>query len=240
MSAAEAVERDYDWRRQARPAQRLPSGAWRTWLVMAGRGWGKSRCGAEAVRELVRQGAVRRVAFIGLAPFDLEMMVDGPSGILRVTPPAERPKWLRNRRRLEWPSGAWAQLFTATPADLLRMRGLELDLVWGDEPGAWPKEGVPGMEAVEAAQAASILTTTPAERFCTHCHALRLTWGLQRALARPGLVLTRGSSLENRANLAKSFTEQIQHLYNNTDAGRVQLRARPVPDSRACTCKEVR
>ena len=121
----------------AMPHQIEPSGDWRTWVILGGRGAGKTRAGAEWVRKMVEgalphaPGAARRVALVGETMDQArEVMVFGDSGILSVCPPDRRPEWIAGRRLLVWPNGAEAQVFSAHDPDSLR--GPQFDAVWAD------------------------------------------------------------------------------------------------------------
>ena len=119
----------FDWRRLARPDQQPPSGSWRTWLILAGRGWGKTRTGAEWVRSIVSAGRARRVALVARTAADVrDVIVEGESGILAVSPPHERPSWEPSRRRLTWPNGAIATTYSAEEPD--QLRGPQHDAAW--------------------------------------------------------------------------------------------------------------
>ena len=121
-----------DWHFLRRPDQALPTGPWRTVLVMAGRGWGKSRFGAESVNELVMEHGYKRIGFIGRTSADVrDVMTHGPSGVLNVGPPEYRLKHYPSKRLLRWPNGAEALTFSADKPD--QLRGPQYDLVWGDE-----------------------------------------------------------------------------------------------------------
>ena len=98
----------YNWQAWARPNQLPPEGDWTTWLILAGRGWGKTRCGAEWVRMRVEQGA-QRIALIAETSADArDVMIEGESGILSVCPPWDMPIYEPSKRRLTWPNGAIA------------------------------------------------------------------------------------------------------------------------------------
>ena len=128
----------------ALPHQVPPEGAWKTWVIMGGRGAGKTRAGAEWVRAQVEgprpadPGRARRLALVGETVDQVrEVMVFGDSGILACSPPDRRPEWQATRRRLVWPNGAVAQVFSAHDPDSLR--GPQFDAAWVDELAKWPK-----------------------------------------------------------------------------------------------------
>jgi phage terminase large subunit-like protein len=118
----------YDWPSWARPNQTLPLGEWAVWLILAGRGYGKTRTGAETVRIWKRQG-YSRVNFVAPTSDDLrDVMVEGESGILAICPRGERPKYQVSKRRLTWPDGSRTLLFSAEEPD--RLRGKQHQKLW--------------------------------------------------------------------------------------------------------------
>src|SRR5919201_3364521 len=107
LSPAEAEVLLYDWPTWARPNQLAPAGDWRTWLILTGRGWGKTRTGAEWVRSTTR--TYSRFALVGATAADVrDVMIEGESGILAISPKWERPHYEPSKRRLTWPNGAMA------------------------------------------------------------------------------------------------------------------------------------
>src|SRR5579859_5016629 len=125
-----------DWRSLARPNQLAPPGNWTVWLCMSGRGWGKTRTGAEWVRQQITEGGKRRVAIIGATASDTRaIMIEGPSGLLAISPDWDRPTFEPSLRRVSWSNGAQAFLYSADEPE--RLRGPEHDLAWCDEIGTW-------------------------------------------------------------------------------------------------------
>ncbi|MCC7348398.1 MAG: DNA-packaging protein, partial [Variibacter sp.] len=127
---------------QLAPAQAQGGGEWTTWLLMGGRGAGKTRAGAEWVRAQVEAAALAaapaplRIALIGQNAHEVrEVMVEGVSGLLGVHPARARPDWQPSRRRLEWPCGAVAHTFSADDPESLR--GSQFHLAWADEFAKW-------------------------------------------------------------------------------------------------------
>jgi len=205
----------YDWRAIARPEQLPPAGDWSTWLILAGRGWGKTRTGAEFVRAEVEAGRLRRLAIVGRTAADVrDVMIEGESGILAVSPPWRRPRYEPSKRRLTWPNGAVATAFSADKPDLLR--GPELDGYWADELASWRF----GQEAWDNLQFSlrrgrhprGVVTTTP-----------RPTRLIRDLLADPATHGTRGTTFENVANLAPRFVERMRAHYEGTRLGRQEL-----------------
>src|SRR6266496_1953931 len=129
----------FDWPEWARPEQLPPAGAWRIWLVLSGRGFGKTRLGAEWVREQVRD--FEYVNLIGKSTDDVrDVMIEGESGILSVCPPHEKPVYNQYRRLLKWPNGARTLCFTAEEPE--QLRGPQHQRLWGEEFAKWqyPRE----------------------------------------------------------------------------------------------------
>ncbi|MEO1551995.1 MAG: terminase family protein, partial [Pseudomonadota bacterium] len=127
----------------AHPAHQVaPEGDWGTWVILGGRGAGKTRAGAEWVRAQVEgsgpsdPGRCARVALVGQT-YDQarDVMVFGDSGLLACSPPDRRPNWQATRRRLVWPNGAVAQCFSASDPEALR--GPQFDCAWADELAKW-------------------------------------------------------------------------------------------------------
>ena len=121
---------------QLPPARANSGGDWTTWLLVGGRGAGKTRAGAEWVRAIATGDGRARIALVGETEHEArEVMVEGISGLLAVHRAAERPQWMPTRKRLEWPSGAVAQLFSAENAEALR--GPQFSAAWLDELAKW-------------------------------------------------------------------------------------------------------
>ena len=121
----------HDWHFWARGNQRPPDGDWTSWLILAGRGFGKTRTGAEWVRGLVEAGEAKRIALVAPTAADArDTMVEGESGLIAVSPPWSRPVFEPSKRRLTWPCGATATLFSADEPE--RLRGPQHDAAWCD------------------------------------------------------------------------------------------------------------
>lgn len=213
----------YDWRGiWARDSQLIPDGDhWDTWLILAGRGFGKTRTGAETVRDLVESGRAKRIALIAPTSADArDTMVEGESGILAVSPPWFRPKYEPSKRRLTWPNGVRGTLFSAEEPE--RTRGPQHDVLWGDEPASWPSKevwdnAVMGLRL--GRRPIAVITGTP--------KPVPMVLDL---MADPKTVVTRGSTFENAGNLAGSFIAQVKRLYSGTRIGRQELFAEVLTD----------
>jgi len=205
----------------ALPHQVAPEGDWRTWVCMGGRGAGKTRAGAEWVRAQVEgagprdPGRARRVALVGETLDQArEVMVFGESGILAASPPDRRAVWEAGRRRLVWPNGAVAQLFSAHEPESLR--GPQFDAAWADELGKWKKSD----EAWDQLQFALRLGDDPR---CVVTTTPRAQGVLRRVLALPSTVVTRAPTQANRAFLAASFLAEVEERYGGSRLGRQEL-----------------
>ena len=205
----------------AMPHQLAPEGDWRTWVALGGRGAGKTRAGAEWVRMQVEgsgpmdPGRARRVALVA-ETFDQarDVMVFGESGILACSPEDRKPVWEAARRRLVWPNGAVAQIFSAHDPDALR--GPQFDAAWVDELAKWPK----AEETWDMLQFALRLGDDPRQVVTTTPRDVPI---LKRILGAESTVMTHASTWENRANLAASFLDEVEERYGGTRLGRQEL-----------------
>jgi phage terminase large subunit-like protein len=221
LTAAEARSLLHEWPFWARPNQLSPDGEWRVWLVLAGRGFGKTRTGAEMIRARVTARTARRLALVAPTAGDArDVMVEGESGILAISPPWERPRYEPSKRRLTWPNGATATLFSADEPE--RLRGPQHDAAWCDELASWRHP-----EAWDMLMFGLRLGTDPRVVVTTTPRATKL---LRRLIADPTVIITRGATYENRANLAPAFFEQIIRKYRGTRLGRQELEAELLED----------
>lgn len=198
-----------------------PEGDWRTWVIMGGRGAGKTRAGSEWVRSEVEgagpldPGRSRRVALVGETIDQVrEVMVFGESGILACSPPDRRPVWEAGRRRLVWPNGAIAQVFSAHEPESLR--GPQFDAAWVDELAKWKK----AEDTWDMLQFGLRLGTHPRQCVTT---TPRNVGVLKQILKNPSTVTTHAPTEANRAYLAKSFLDEVRTRYADTRLGRQEL-----------------
>jgi phage terminase large subunit-like protein len=202
-----------------RQSQVPPDTDWRVWLILAGRGWGKTRTGAEWVRQTVK--GYRYVNLIAPTADDArDIMIEGESGILNICPPSERPAYITSKRRLEWPNGATSLIFTADEPE--RLRGKQHMALWADEIAAWryPESWDQAMFGLRLGDnPRAVATTTP--------RPVRIIRDLVKS---PTTAVTRGSTYENRENLAPAFLEQIIAKYEGTRMGRQELHAEVLDD----------
>lgn len=204
-----------DWRFSARPEQLAPKSKWRTWLILAGRGWGKTRTGAEFIIDEVRQGRARRVALVGRTAADCrDVMIEGQSSILACSPDDFRPEYEPSKRRLTWPNGAIATTYSSQKSE--QLRGPQHDLAWCDEIAtfennwdAWDQLQF-GMRLGQNPR--TVVTTTP-----------RPLVRLKRLADADDTFVTRGRTGDNEHNLAASFIAAIHDRYAGTTLGRQEL-----------------
>jgi phage terminase large subunit-like protein len=209
----------FNWSVWARPSQLPPPGNWVTWLLIGGRGAGKTRTGAEWIRGLATAG-IGPIALVGETITEaIAVMVKGPSGVLAVTPPWERPK-LRGST-LHWPNGVEGTILGA--ADPERFRGPQFAAAWCDEIGKWPNAEAAwdmlqfGLRLGQ--QPRQIATTTP-----------RPTKLLKRLLAEEQTVAARMTTAENKKHLAGSFLSAVVARYRGTVLGRQELEGELIED----------
>lgn len=187
--------------------QAVPRSDWRTWLLLGGRGSGKTYAGAAWITERARvSGQV--LAIVGPSLHDVrEVMVEGPAGLKALADPGERPRWEAGRRRLLWPRGAAAYAFSAEDADGLR--GPQFHAAWADEFCAWRNAETVlsnlrfGLRLGDDPKL--MVTTTP-----------RPIPALRRLMAEPGVELDRGPTAANAAHLAPGFLAHLTGLYGGT------------------------
>jgi phage terminase large subunit-like protein len=206
--------RRYRWTMDARPNQLPPPGNWTTWLLLAGRGFGKTRCGAEWVRALAEAGKSPRIALVAPIASDArDVMVEGESGILAVSPSWFRPQYEPSKRRLTWPNGVIGTTYSADEPD--RLRGPQHHAAWADEIAAWKHP-----ETWDMLMLGLRLGTDPRIVATTTPKPVKLVRDLASS---PTTHVTRGSTYDNAANLAPTFMAQIIQRYEGTRLGRQEL-----------------
>lgn len=195
------------------------------WLILAGRGWGKTRTGAEYVRYRVEHCGAQRIGLIAQTTADVrDVIVEGESGILAVSPPWNRPKYEPTKRRLTWPNGAIATTYSGDEPD--QLRGPQHDTVWADElakwkyaPDAWSNMEM-GLRLGNDPRA--VVTTTP--------RPIPLIKELRddQETVRPTTNL---STHINRANVSERFVRRVIRRLAGTRLGRQELDAEILEDT---------
>jgi len=212
------------WIRTARPEQLTPKGDWRVWLVLAGRGWGKTRTGAEDAAHFALWNPGARVGVIAPTFADArDVCVEGESGLLRVLPPSCVEAWKRSTGDLLLFNGSRIKLYSADQPE--RLRGPQHHRVWCDELGAWPSRGAFdqlwfGLRLGDDPRV--VITTTP-----------RNTEVIRELLQRKyrDVRLTHGRTADNAAHLAPRVMEQLMERYAGTRLGRQELDAELLDDA---------
>jgi phage terminase large subunit-like protein len=196
---------------------------WRTWLILGGRGAGKTRTGAEWVRALaLGTSPVSPIALVGESEHEVrEVMIEGVSGLLSIHPRWERPTWTPSRRRLEWPNGVVAQAFSAEDPESLR--GPQFGAAWADELAKWRHADATfdmlqfGLRLGERPR--QVITTTP-----------RPIALLKRLMADSATALTRAGTRDNARHLSAAFIDTIFSRYGGTRLGRQELDGELIDD----------
>jgi len=224
LTEEQAEWAQYDWTYHARPEQLPPKTDWRVWVVLAGRGYGKTRLGAMWVHKRAMEGNEnRRIAIASKTPGDArDDILHGLGGLLKNTHPSERPTYNPSNRRVTWPTGAWATVYSGAHPE--QARGFSGDTLWCDELAAWkyPSDTwqnlVYGMREARISQPQILVTTTPKPillmRQLVELCEKRETW-----------VLVRGSSYDNKDNLAGSWFEEHIATYEGTSLGAQEIYA---------------
>lgn len=228
LSEAEAAVLSYTWSFWAREAQmaspewQLPEGTKNIWMLLAGRGFGKTKVGAETLLEEVQAGRCGRIALVAETAADArDVIVEGDSGILQCAPPWFRPVYEPSKRKVTFPNGAIALTYNAVEPD--QLRGPQFDFAWCDELAKWRyvqetwDNLMFGLRLGRRPRA--IITTTP--------RPIKL---LRELVKDPRVLVTRGSTLENVENLATSFIETVRKKYEGTRLGRQELNAEILDD----------
>lgn len=221
----------YSWDWWGRPKQQSPEGDWYVWLILAGRGFGKTRTGAEWVKQKVYTGNFKHIALVGETAADVRdvMLGDGVersnpmagSGLLQIFPKHHAPLYIASKRRVEFHNGAIATLYNAVEPS--QLRGPQHDLAWLDELCKFRYQ----QELWDQLQFGMRLGSKPQICITTTPKPTKL---LKDILSDPHTTKTVGSTLDNTSNLAGSFLDQILRKYAGTRLGRQELNAELLGD----------
>ena len=196
---------------------------WRYWLIMSGRGWGKTRTGAEWVYHRIRNADARYIALVGPTVADTrDTMVEGPAGIMNSGRPDERPEYFATKRKLVFPNGAEAHTYSADEPD--RLRGPQHDTAWCDEPAAWRY----AEDCWDMLMFGLRLGNDPKVCATTTPRPIPL---MKRLINDPHTHVTTGSTYDNVQNLAAAFKDAIINRYEGTRLGRQELYAEILDDN---------
>jgi phage terminase large subunit-like protein len=216
LSEPEAAALLYDWAFWSRKDQQPPEGIWRNWLILSGRGWGKTRTGGEFIKsEVERLGPNTRVAIIGQTVADVrKVMMEGESGLLACYPPDLRPEYVPTKGEVYFPNGALGLTYSGdSPGQL---RGPQHHVYWADEIAKWqyPTEAWDNLEfgLRLGENPRGVITTTP--------QPIKVI----RELLKDALtVVTRGSTFDNAGNLPPAVLQRFRDKYEGTRIGRQEL-----------------
>ncbi|GEN99705.1 large terminase [Novosphingobium sediminis] len=219
-----------NWPLWARASQLPPQGDWRVWLIMAGRGFGKTRAGAEWVRMVAERDHSARIALVASSLHEARsIMAEGESGLMAVSPPNLRPRYEPSLRRIVWPGGAQALLYSAAEAEALR--GPQHSHAWCDEIAKWDDNQGQARRCWDNLMLGLRLGNAPQIVATTTPRAVPLVRRLMAQVGDGGdVVLTRGSTLENEANLPGRFIADVTREFGGTLLGRQELEGELIDD----------
>lgn len=221
-----ALRLKYTWKAWARESQLPPEGDWSTWCILSGRGWGKTRTGAEWVIEKAYDYPGCHIALVGRTVADVrDVMIKGRSGIASISPPWFKPKYEPSKRLLTWPNGSYATTYSADEPD--QLRGPQHSFAWRDEEASWQyatetRDNLVFGLRIEPAPGVipqSVVTTTP-----------RNTKAMKALVADHTTVVTRRSTYENTENLSPRFIREIERRYGGTRLGDQEIEGRIIDD----------
>lgn len=215
LTNKEKIQLLHSWPFWARPKQMAPMWRWFVWMILAGRGFGKTFTAGQYVRQQVERRKVQRIALVGPTVADVrDVMIEGESGLLSIFPPDKRPEYIPSKRLIKFHTGAQARTYTAEEPD--QLRGPQHDLAWCDEPAAFRyldpvwKLLIPGLRL--GSDPRVILTTTPRPLPLFH-----------KLLDNRKTAYTTGTTYENAVNLPDITIEQIEAIYKGTDLGEQEI-----------------
>ena len=219
----------YHWPLWARENQLPSEDRWRIWMLLAGRGFGKTRTGAEWVRARVESGQSSRIALVARTPQEVrDVMIQGDSGIIKVCPPWNTPTWESSKRRLTWPNGATAFAFSSYEPD--QLRGPQFDAAWCDELASWQYPRLTWDNLAFGLRLGSfpkcVVTTTP--------KPIEL---LRELTARKDVEVSTGSSYDNSDNLPPGYIDGIAARYEGTGTGLQEIYARLLKEAEGALWK---
>lgn len=219
----------YHWEMLARDAQLPPIGDWRTWLIMAGRGFGKTRAGAEWVRMIAENDGTARIALVSASLAEARaVMVEGESGLLACSPPEERPIYDASLRRVRFANGASAHLYSAAEPESLR--GPQFSHAWCDEIGKWPLSHDRATRAWDNLAMGMRLGKDPQIAVTTTPRAVPLVQRILDQETNGAAAITRGSTFDNAGNLSPRFLDAMRAEYSGTQLARQEIEGEMLAD----------
>jgi phage terminase large subunit-like protein len=222
VSENDALALLYDWSLWGRSNQVPPDGDWSIWLLNGGRGAGKTRAGAEFIRNRQESGLYGYFTIVGETSADArDIMIEGESGLLAVSPPWNRPRYRKTLRRLDWPNGAVGLVFSADDPE--QLRGPQSEVAWADEVGKWRYQ-----DAIDNLLFGLRLGPHPHACFTTTPRETRM---IRNLLKDPTVHVTHSTTFDNKDNLSPSFFSRIVGKYEGTRIGRRELYAELLDDN---------
>ena len=222
FSRPEKEEFRQHWRLWARREQLPPPGDWRIWMICAGRGFGKTRAGAEWVRAVAKHDPDARIALVGSSISEVRaVMVEGESGLLAISPPDRTPHFEPSLKRLTWPNGAQAFLYSAAEPEGLR--GPQHSAAWCDEIGKWENASQRAISAWDNLLMGMRLGEDPRILATTTPRAVPLVRRLLAEADAGDVIVSRGSTYDNATNLPERFVRQMKRSFGKTALGRQEL-----------------
>lgn len=250
----------YDWSKQARKEQLLPHMQkytediditdatdkklhdWKIWLIMAGRGFGKTRTGAESIRQLVKDG-YRRICLLGHTEQDVHsVMIMGESGLLNVHPDDEKPKFIPSKNMLLWSNGAQASIFSCCAYE--QLRGPQFDAAWIDELAKFPKPQEAfdqlmlalRLNTANGQEPKLIITTTP--KPIPLLKELVKKANDKQPDGKNSIIITQGSTFDNKDNLSQTYLDAVQDRFGRSKFGAQELNGQIIEDTEQAFCQE--
>jgi phage terminase large subunit-like protein len=208
-----------DWPSLARKEQLAPQGSWSIWMVLAGRGWGKTRTGAEWIRAQAEAGLASHIGLVGPTSADVRDVMVGT--LLEIAPNSNRPLYEPSKRSLTWPNGCVAYALASEEPN--RVRGFGFSIAWLDELCAWSNVN----ETFDLLQFTMRRGRRPRQVITTTPKPIPL---LRQLLKRDDVVVTKGSTRDNIKNLAPTFLQTIVSRYEGSRLGRQELDAEILDD----------
>ena len=225
----ERNEWGFHWKHQARAAQLPPTGDWRTWLILAGRGFGKTRAGAEWVRMIAEENCEARIALVSSSLAEARsVMVEGESGLIACCSPENQPIFEASLRRVRFPNGAQVQLFSAAEPESLR--GPQFSHAWCDEIAKWPLSHDRSVRAWDNLLMGLRLGDDPRTVVTTTPRAVPIVQRLIDGQKDESVVVTHGSTYDNAANLPERFLEAIDGEFGGTQLARQEIAGEMLAD----------
>lgn len=227
MGARQRGALRHHWRLWAHEGQLAPEGEWLVWLILAGRGFGKTRAGAEWVRAVAENDPSARIALVGASLGEARsVMVEGESGLMAIAPRGLRPKFEPSKRQLRWPGGATATLYSAGEPESLR--GPQHSHAWCDEIAKWDNAGGKAEAVWDNLLLGLRLGQCPRVIASTTPRAMPL---VRRLMAHPATRMTRGTTFANKANLPPRFIATVRREYGRSLLGRQELDGELIADA---------